>query len=119
MEFGFFYMNIIVPGGSLFGDSGTLWANGGISKSLFEDRVKVSLSVKNLFDSGGFRLNITKPLYDGSEYFADELTDVNMNRHPRTITLDVKFRFGQLQEEKRESRRGQNGGENGMMDMGF
>ena len=63
-EFGFYYMNIKVPGGSLFGNKGTLWANTGISKSFFEEKLTVSFSINNLFDSGGFQLNIEKPLYN-------------------------------------------------------
>ena len=43
-EFGFYYMKMKVPGGSLFGDNGTIWANTGLSKSVFDDRMNISLS---------------------------------------------------------------------------
>ena len=39
-----------VPGGTLFGDKGTLWANTGISKSILDDRISLSLSLDNIFD---------------------------------------------------------------------
>ena len=48
-EFGFYYMKMKVPGGTLFGDKGTLWANTGISKSLFDDRASISFSINNIF----------------------------------------------------------------------
>jgi outer membrane receptor protein involved in Fe transport len=56
-EFGFYYMKMTVPGGTLFGDKGTLWANTGISKSLFNDRASISFSINNIFDKGGFQMN--------------------------------------------------------------
>ncbi len=118
-EFGFYYMKIGVPGGSLFGNKGTLWANSGISKSFIDDKLSLSLSINNLFDSGGFQLDIKeKPLFDsGGNQYAYENTNVNMSRHPRTITFNIKYHFGKMQEEKRSSRGGRNGG--GEMEMGF
>ena len=35
--------------GSLFGNKGTLWANMGFSKSLFNERGKISFNVDNIF----------------------------------------------------------------------
>ena len=61
-EFGFYYMKIKVPGGTLFGDKGTLWANMGISKKILNDSATISLSIDNLFDSGGFSIYQTKAL---------------------------------------------------------
>ena len=119
-EFGFYYMNIKVPGGNLFGDKGTLWANTGISKSFLEDKMTVSFSINNLFDSGGFQAKIEKPLYNENGHYANEFTDVSMGRHSRTYTLNIKFRFGQMQDEKRKQRRGpERGDDEGMMDMGY
>ena len=119
-EFGFYYMAIKVPGGSLFGDKGTLWANSGISKSFLEGKLTVSFGINNLFNSGGFQLNIEKPLYDNTGYYADEFTDVNMSRHPRTFTLNFKYNFGKIQEDQRKNRQGlgrEGGGDT--MDMGY
>lgn len=119
-EFGFYYMNIKVPGGRLFGDKGTLWANTGVSKSFLEDKMTVSFSINNLFNSGGFQAKIEKPLYNENGHYANEFTDVSMGRHSRTYTLNIKFRFGQMQDEKRKQRSGlKRGDDEGIMDRGY
>ena len=56
-EFGFYYIKMNKPGSTLFGDKGTLWANTGISKSLFDDRASLSFSINNIFDMGGFQID--------------------------------------------------------------
>tara|TARA_B100001971_G_scaffold121363_1_gene111784 strand:- start:13941 stop:16484 length:2544 start_codon:yes stop_codon:yes gene_type:complete len=120
-EFGLFFMKMTVPGGDLFGAKGAMWANMGISKSLFDGRVEVSLGVNNLFDEGGFQMNREKPLegpFDNGYLRATEYTDVATNRGGRTLTLNLIYRFGQLQEEKRKSRHMDRGGE-GSIDMGY
>ena len=63
-EFGFYYMKMKVPGGTLFGSKGSLWANSGISKSLLDDRLNVSFSVDNIFDQGGFQMFSYEPIID-------------------------------------------------------
>tara|TARA_Y100000588_G_C14276818_1_gene934753 strand:+ start:2834 stop:5359 length:2526 start_codon:yes stop_codon:yes gene_type:complete len=112
-EFGFYYMKIKVPGGTLFGSKGTLWANTGISKSLFDERASISFSINNLFDKGGFQMERTKPLAGGGE----EVTEILASRGGRTYSLSIKYHFGKMQEEKRRSKGGYGGG--GSMDMGY
>jgi len=120
-EFGFFFMKMKVPGGSLFGDKGTMWANMGISKSLFDGKMEISLGLNNLFDRGGFQMKREKPL-DSSLYngyaAASEFSDVATDRGGRTLKLNLIYRFGQLQEEKRKSRHMGRGDQEGM-DMGY
>ncbi len=119
-EFGFYYMKFTVPGGDLFGKKGTIWANTGISKSFLDESLSISFGIRNLFNSGGFQLTQTKPLYDDNGVkYADEYTDVDTNRGGRTFTVNLKFYFGKMQEEKRKNRRIQNGNDNEMMDMGY
>jgi hypothetical protein len=120
-EFGFYYMKMIVPGGTLFGDKGTIWANTGISKTIYDDRATVSLSVRNLFDQGGFQMQRTKDLYDATGgLIGEEFTDVYSTRGGRTFSLNFKFRFGKMQDDKRKTRRGGHDHDgDGGMDMGF
>ena len=113
-EFGFYYMKLKVPGGTLFGSNGTLWANTGISKSLFDDRASISFSVNNIFDKGGFQMDRSMPLDGGGE----EVTQILATRGGRTFSLSFKYHFGKMQEEKRKGRGGF-GGDGGSMDMGY
>ncbi|MBC8256218.1 MAG: TonB-dependent receptor [Candidatus Marinimicrobia bacterium] len=131
-EFGFFYMKMTVPGGDLFGAKGTMWANTGISKSFMDDRFSVSLGINNLFDAGGFQMKREKQLYPSEDgdpdtidtfengyIFANELTDVSTSRHGRTFTINIKYHFGKMQEEKSKGSRGMGQNDGGGMDMGF
>ena len=116
-EFGFYYMKMKVPGGTLFGDSGSLWANTGLSKSLFDDRMSLSLSLDNIFDQGGFQMNRYQPVSASSDIL--QYTNVDSKRGGRTLSLNIKYNFGKMQEEKRKGRgRGFGGGGN-EMDMGY
>ena len=110
-EFGFYYMKMKVPGGTLFGDKGTLWANTGISKSLFDDRASISFSIDNIFDKGGFQMNREQPTDDGIKK-----TEILATRGGRTYSINFKINFGKMQEEKR---RGRPHGDDGSMDMGY
>ena len=112
-EFGFYYMKMKVPGGTLFGDKGTLWANTGISKSLFDDRASISFSIDNIFDKGGFQMNREQPTDDGIKK-----TEILATRGGRTYSINFKINFGKMQEEKRRGRHSGHGGE-GSMDMGY
>ena len=121
-EFGFFFMKMTVPGGDIFGKKGVLWANTGISKSFLDETVTVSLGIKNLFASGGFQMLREKPLeesFNNGYTYATEITDVATNRAGRTWTLNINYRFGQMQEEKRKFRRDMERGNEGNMDMGY
>ena len=112
-EFGFFYMKMKVPGGTLFGNKGTMWANSGISKSLFDDRLNLSISVDNILDSGGFQMKSGKPIENG-----EEITEVHASRGGRTFSISIKYNFGKMQEEKRRSK-GYSRGGGQEMDMGY
>ena len=116
-EFGFYYMKMKVPGGTLFGDSGSLWANTGFSKSLFDDRMSLSLSFDNIFDQGGFQMNRYQPISGYSDIL--QYTNVDSRRGGRTLSINVKYNFGKMQEEKRKGRRGEGFGGSGSMDMGY
>ena len=120
-------MKIAVPGGDLFGAKGSLWANTAISKSLLDENLEVSLGIDNLFDMGGFQMIRTKPLknQDGVYYtpdddiiYANEYTEIDTRRGGRTFKLNIIYRFGKMQEEKRRSRHSGHGDE-GSMDMGY
>ncbi len=120
-EFGFFFMKMTVPGGDLFGAKGALWANMGISKTLFNESLEISLGIDNLLDRGGFEMKRNKPLYnDNGIIYANELTDISTSRGGRTFKLNIIYRFGKMQNEKRKQERNiKRGGGDGMMDMGF
>ena len=116
-EFGFYYMKLKVPGGTLFGAKGTLWANTGISKSLFDDRATISFSVDNIFDKGGFQMDATEPLFNDGIEIGKEHTEILASRGGRTFSLSLKYNFGKMQEEKRRGRGKGFGGDS--MDMGY
>ena len=124
-EFGFYYMKMKNKYGSLFGDKGTLWANMGFSKSLFDDRARISFNIGNLFDSGGFQMQMTKPLYPGEDgvfsngyVSASEFSDVNYSRNGRTYSLTLKVNFGKMQQDRQKFRDRDHGDGDGM-DMGY
>ena len=49
-----------------------------------------------------------------------QYTKVNSSRGGRTLSINLKYNFGKMQEEKRKGRRGQGGfGGSGSMDMGY
>jgi len=116
-EFGFYYMKLKVPGGTLFGAKGTLWANTGISKSIFDDRATISFSVDNIFDKGGFQMDATEPLLNDGIEVGKEHTEILASRGGRTFSLSLKYNFGKMQEEKRRGRGKGFGGDS--MDMGY
>ena len=90
-----------------------------LSKSLLDESLEVSLGIDNLFDSKGFQISRTKPLYyDNGIKFADEATDVSTRHGGRTFKLNIIYRFGKMQEEKRRGRHSDHGDE-GSMDMGY
>ena len=106
-------MKLKVPGGTLFGSKGTLWANTGISKSLFNDRASISFSVDNIFDMGGFQMDREQPINNGVKK-----TQISASRGGRTYSINFKINFGKMQEEKRRGRHSGHGGQDSM-DMGY
>ena len=63
----------------------------------------------------------TKDLYDATGgLIGEEFTDVYTTRGGRTFSLNFKFRFGKMQDDKRKTRRGGHDHDSGgAMDMGF
>jgi outer membrane receptor protein involved in Fe transport len=123
-EFGYYYMKMADDYGSMFGDKGTIWANIGITKSLFNQRIKASFDIDNIFNGGGFSMTRTKPLVSGFDYIApgytggEEYTDLSSSRNGRTFSITLKYNFGELERQKRSfGRDGSMGG--GGMDMGY
>ena len=119
-EFGFYYMKIKTPGGTLFGSKGTIWANTGISKSLMENRLNISFSIDNIFDQGGFQMYIYEPVTDSQGVNALQYSDVYSSRGGRTFSISMKYNFGKMQDEQRKGRgQGFRGTDGGGMDMGY
>ncbi|MAV58376.1 MAG: hypothetical protein CMG07_00290 [Candidatus Marinimicrobia bacterium] len=115
-EFGFYYMKIKTPGGTLFGSKGTLWANTGISKSFLDNRLSLSSSINNIFDKGGFQMFVSEPIENGITQF----NDVYSSRGGRTFAINLKYNFGKMQEDKSRNRNQNFGGsDGGGMDMGY
>jgi outer membrane receptor protein involved in Fe transport len=112
-EFGFYYMQRKMPGGTMFGNKGTLWANTGISKSFLDSRLDLSFSVNNIFDMGGFQMDYLEPIDDN----LSRKTQIEVSRGGRAFSLSLKYNFGKMQEEKRRGSRGEGSG--GGMDMGY
>ena len=128
-EYGFYWMQIQTPSGNLFGDNGTLWANMSLSKQFFDNRLRVSVSVDNLYDNPGFQMDRTKPLENTTDLngvvynSAFETSNVYNQRNGRTFSVSIKYNFGKLEDEKSKSRQKTFGGDDnrggGGMDMGF
>ena len=123
-EFGYYYMKMIDDYGSLFGDKGSIWANLGFTKSLLKKRAKLSFKVDNLFDSGGFSMDRTKPLVPGIDYIASgynggsEHTDMLSSRNGRTYSITFQYNFGDMKDNQNKFRN-QEGPRGGGMDMGM
>ena len=66
----------------------------------------------------------TKPLVDGIDYIApgytsgEEYTDLSSSRSGRTLSISIKYNFGELEKQRRSFKRGESMGGGGM-DMGF
>ena len=116
-EFGFYYMKTKTPGGTLFGSKGTLWADTGISKSFFDNRLSLSSSINNIFDKGGFQMFLSEPIGDGVTQF----NDVFSSRGGRTYAINLKYNFGKMQEDKKRNRNQnfRSSEASGDMDMGY
>ena len=97
-EFGFYYMKIKTPGGTLFGSKGTLWANTGISKSFLDNRLSLSASINNIFDKGGFQMFVSEPIDDGITQF----NDVYSSRGGRSFAINLKYNFGKNAGKQKE-----------------
>ena len=117
-------MKMKLPSGSMFGNSGTAWGDLGVSKKFMNNRLTVSFTIDNLFDSGGFQMLRTKPI----DYFiegynmAEETSDVLSTRNGRTFKLTLKYQLGKLvdDQKKRFNKEHGHGDEDGdMMDMGY
>ena len=64
----------------------------------------------------------TKPLegpFENGYMTANEFTDVTTNRGGRTFTLNIKYRFGEMQKERECRRHGHSHDGDDKMDMGF
>ena len=121
-EFGFYWMKMKLPSGSLFGNQGTIWGDLGISKKFINNKLTVSFTVDNIFDSGGFQMERIKPI----EYIPDgytsgeEFSDVSSERNGRTFKLNFKYQLGKVVDDKKKGfRGGQSDDGGGMMDMGY
>ena len=111
-----------LPSGSLFGNQGTIWGDLGISKKFINNKLTVSFTVDNIFDSGGFQMERIKPI----EYIPDgytsgeEFSDVSSERNGRTFKLNFKYQLGKVVDDKKKGfRGGQSDDGGGMMDMGY
>jgi len=123
-EFGFYWMKMKLPSGSLFGNQGTIWGDLGISKKFMNNKLTVSFTVDNIFDSGGFQMQRTKPIdtdYIPHDYtYAEEFSDIFSERNGRTFKLNFKYQLGKVVDDKKKGfRGGQSDGDGGMMDMGY
>ena len=92
----------------------------GISKKFLDKKLTVSLAIDNIFDSGGFEMERTKPIIDTWQYnFAREYSDVNNTRNGRTFKVTLKYQIGKKADDKKGGYRGSGSGSGGMMDMGY
>ena len=111
-EFGFYWMKFKTNNGTMFGDNGTIWANIGLGKSFLDNQFKVSFKVDNLFNAGGFQMDETYTIGNSAIR-----TRMNMFGRPRTLTMNLSYSFGKMENDKFKGMdRGERGGG---MDMGF
>ncbi|MBR73560.1 MAG: hypothetical protein CL872_01265, partial [Dehalococcoidaceae bacterium] len=127
-EYGFYWMQIKTPTGTLFGEDGSLWGELSLSKKFLDNRLRVSLSVNNLHNNPGFQMLRTKPLdnpvsSEGITYdSAFETTDTYNQRNGQTVSLSFRYNFGKLEDDKNQGRRKsfeKDGERGGGMDMGY
>ena len=128
-EFGFYWMKLKLPSGTMFGNRGTTWADLGISKKFMDNRLTASFTIDNIFDNGGFQMQRTKPItympdFDGDGYndfsYAEEISDVFNTRNGRTFKFTLKFDLGKKSDgRKKKFDKGHSHGGGGNMDMGY
>ena len=81
--------------------------------SFFNNQLKVTLKLDNLFKAGGFQMDET--------YSIGDITYRKQMKHtgrPRTLTMNFTYSFGKIEEDKWKGRSRDNAGGGGM-DMGF
>ena len=82
--------------------------------------MNLSCSIDNIFDQGGFQMFSYEPVTDSNNQEVLQYTDVFSTRGGRTFSISMKYNFGQMQEDKRKSRRARGfGGGGDSMDMGY
>ena len=103
-----------------------------------KNRLTLSFTIDNLFDSGGFQMKRTKPV---PHYFynqgtangntwntlaqyqqASEFSDVLSTRSGRTFKLTFKYQLGKVVDDKKNKlsrHQHDDSGGGGMMDMGY
>jgi hypothetical protein len=127
-EFGFYWMKMMLPSGTMFGGNGTTWADLGISKKLMNDRLTASFTIDNLFDQGGFQMNRTTPLDDIIDPDTESIIysngqkfyDTSNTRNGRTFKFTLKFDLGKkVDGRKKKFNKGHSHGGGGNMDMGY
>ena len=89
-------------------------------KKEVNQRFNFTVKLKDVFDTGGFRIETDQLIYDdlGSSY--NETLEADRRRDNRTLSVNFEYKFGSFQKKKykREKEKGY-GGDGGGMDMSY
>jgi len=98
-----------------------LTADLSIQKGLMDNRLNLTLRIRDVLDSRKFSIHSEREVTDELTHVTSlHIMDAERHRQPRSVHLVLSYNFGKLEERKRQSRGRRDGGEgDGMMDMDF
>jgi hypothetical protein len=90
-----------------------------VQKGFLANRLNLTFKVRDVFDSGKFRINTEQEVDLGSLSYT-QIMEAERRHSPRTMSLTLSYNFGKMEQKKRwgRGREGDHGG-GGMMDMDY
>jgi len=90
-----------------------------VQKGFLDNRLNLTFKVRDVFDSGKFRINTEQAVDLGSLSYT-QIMEAERRHSPRTMYLTLSYNFGKMEEKKRwgRGREGDHGG-GGMMEMEY
>ena len=101
------------------GTEGNFTMDLAVQKGFLDNRLNLTFKVRDVFDSGKFRINTEQEVDLGSLSYT-QIMEAERRHSPRTMSLTLSYNFGKMEQKKRWGRgRGGDHGGGGMMDMDY
>ena len=101
------------------GTEGNFTMDLAVQKGFLANRLNLTFKVRDVFDSGKFRINTEQEVDLGSLSYT-QIMEAERRHSPRTMSLTLSYNFGKMEQKKRWGRgRGGDHGGGGMMDMDY
>ena len=89
-------------------------------KKEVNQRFNFTVKLKDVFDTGGFRIETDQLIYDDSGNSYNETLEADRRRDNRTLSVNFEYKFGSFQKKKYKREKDQGyGGDGGGMDMSY